>query len=212
MSFSYAMLGPDLRFWSAHMLWSPQMTAYDLAWHKDNHENDHYDPAGRPRHVQFNVCMAYDYSFRAIPGSHRRPMTDVERESVKTLSTDPLPGEVRVECGPGDVIYMNYHMLHRGACEPDYFRRTLHMNVQSMNEPTGGQTSYSFMREPGYLDGVDPALAGLMRKSIEWDDAHPIDRAEARRRMRISHDLRRSTAGAGGRQLNGSVAETTQSD
>ncbi|MFH8566368.1 phytanoyl-CoA dioxygenase family protein [Streptomyces sp. NPDC017988] len=195
MEFSHAVLGPNLRFWAAHLLWSPEFMPYELNWHKDNHEHEHFEPNGKPRHVQFNVCLTDDKSFRAIPGSHRRPLTEVEREAVYARSTGPLPGEVQVECGPGDVIYMNYHMLHRGSCAPDQFRRTLHMNVQSMEEPTGGQTSYSYMRHPGYLDGIDPALAALMRNSIEWDDSHPIDRAEARRRMRVSHDLRRSTAG-----------------
>ncbi|MGW7466974.1 phytanoyl-CoA dioxygenase family protein [Streptomyces xantholiticus] len=196
MAFSHAVLGPDLRFWAAHLLWSPEKTTYQLGWHKDQHENDHYDPTGKSRHVQFNVCLTDDKSFRAVPGSHRRPMTDAEREAVSADSSAALDGEVRVECSAGDVIYMNHHMLHRGSCEPGQVRRTLHMNVQSMDEETGGQTSYSYMREPGYLETVDPALAALMRKAIEWDDNHPIDRAEARRRMRISHDLRRSTAGA----------------
>ncbi|SCE10946.1 Phytanoyl-CoA dioxygenase (PhyH) [Streptomyces sp. SolWspMP-5a-2] len=198
MEFSHAVLGPNLRFWAAHLLWSPERTSYELGWHKDQHDNEQYDPTGRSLHVQFNVCLTEDTSFRAVPGSHRRPLTDAERAAVTTDSSRPLDGEVRVECEAGDVIYMNHHMVHRGSCEPSRFRRTLHMNVQSMEEQTGGQTSYSYMREPGYLESVDPALAALMRKAIEWDDAHPVDRAEARRRMRISHDLRRSTAGAAG--------------
>ncbi|MEU1294739.1 phytanoyl-CoA dioxygenase family protein [Streptomyces sp. NPDC005840] len=198
MEFSHAVLGPNLRFWAAHLLWSPERTSYELGWHKDQHDNEQYDPTGRSLHVQFNVCLTEDTSFRAVPGSHRRPLTDAERAAVTTDSSRPLDGEVRVECEAGDVIYMNHHMVHRGSCEPSRFRRTLHMNVQSMEEQTGGQTSYSYMRELGYLESVDPALAALMRKAIEWDDAHPVDRAEARRRMRISHDLRRSTAGAAG--------------
>jgi ectoine hydroxylase-related dioxygenase (phytanoyl-CoA dioxygenase family) len=196
MEFNHAVLGPNLRFWAAHLLYSPESTAYELAWHKDGYENEHYDPAGRSRHVQFNVCLADDKSFRAIPGSHRRPLTEDELGAAKADSSRPLDGEVQVECEAGDVIYMNFHMLHRGSCVPGHFRRTLHMNVQSMEELTGGQTSYSYMREPGYLDTVDPALAALMRKAIEWDDNHPIDRIEARRRMRVRHDLRRSTSGA----------------
>ncbi|CAM5502581.1 hypothetical protein SXANM310S_03621 [Streptomyces xanthochromogenes] len=196
MAFSHAFLGPNLRFWAAHLLWSPERTSYQLGWHKDQHDNEQYDPTGGSLHVQFNVCLTSDKSFRAIPGSHRRPMTDAERAAVTTDSPAPLDGEVQVECEAGDVIYMNHHMVHRGTCEPGQFRRTLHMNVQSMEEETGGQTSYSYMREPGYLESIDPSLAALMRKAIEWDDSHPVDRAEARRRMRISHDLRRSTAGA----------------
>lgn len=194
----HAILGPRLRFWSAHSLWSPHHVDYELNWHKDNHEHEHYDPDGKPRHVQFNVCLSEDNSFHAIPGSHRRPLTDRERAEIETLGTGRMPGEVVVDCRPGDVIYMNYHMVHRGSCRAGVFRRTLHMNVQSQEEPTGGQTSLTWMRDPEYLDGVEPALAALMRNAIAWDDSHPIGRAEARRRMRVRQDVRRHVAGPSG--------------
>ncbi|MFB6875328.1 phytanoyl-CoA dioxygenase family protein [Streptomyces sp. NPDC001890] len=189
------ILGPNLRFWSAHTLWSPEHVDYELNWHKDNYEHEHFSPDGTPRHVQFNVCLTEDSSFRAVPGSHRRPLTAMEREQIEAFGTGPLPGEVVVHCRPGDVIYMNYHMVHRGSCAARTHRRTLHMNVQSMEEPTGGQTSWTWVREPGYLDGVEPALAVLMRRAIEWDDRHPISRAEARRRMRVRRDIRHQITG-----------------
>ena len=116
MEFPRAVLGDDLRFWAAHTLWSPQLVNYELSWHKDNYENGHYDPSGRSRHVQFNFCLTADDSFRAIPGSHRRPMTDQEHTVVEAHATGPLAGEVIVPCQAGDVLYMNYHMIHRGSC------------------------------------------------------------------------------------------------
>lgn len=195
MALSHRVLGDRLRFWSAHTLWSPQRVAYELNWHKDNHEIDHHHPAGHPRHVQFNVCLTEDHSFRALPGSHRRPVTPQEREVIESYGTGPMPGEVVAHCAPGDVVYMNYHMIHRGSCSPGVHRRTLHMNVQSQDEPTGGQTSYGYMRDPEYLARVEPALAALMRSAIEWDDSHPISRAEARRRMRVRGVVRAHTAG-----------------
>lgn len=193
MAFPELVLGVHLRFWSAHSLWSPDHVDYELNWHKDNHET-HFDPTGATRHVQFNVCLTPDESFLAVPGSHRRPLTEPEQRQFDTFGVDPLPGQIPVGCQAGDVIYMNYHMLHRGSCANGVHRRTLHMNVQSMAEPTGGQVSWGYLREPGYLDRVEPGLATLMRRAIEWDDAHPIDRAEARRRLRVRRDVRNHIA------------------
>ncbi|MGW4790868.1 phytanoyl-CoA dioxygenase family protein [Nonomuraea sp. NPDC004297] len=194
MALPHRVLGSRLRFWSAHTLWSPTRVDYELNWHKDNHETDHYDPAGRPLHVQFNVCLTDDSSFRALPGSHRRPATSQERKVIESFGTGSMPGEVVVHCLPGDVIYMNYHMIHRGSCSATTHRRTLHMNVQAQDEPTGGQTSYGYMRDPEFLAKVEPTLQTLMRNAIEWDDTHPISRAEARRRLRVRQKVRSHTA------------------
>jgi hypothetical protein len=189
------VLGNHLRFWSANSLWSPEQVDYELNWHKDNFEQ-HFDPTGASRHVQFNVCLVPDSSFKVVPGTHRRALTEQEQHQFDNSLIDELPGSVAVDCQAGDVIYMNYHALHRGSCKADVFRRTLHMNVQAMAEQTGGQTSYRYMREPGYLEMLEPGLRELMVNAIAWDDAHPIDRAEARRRLRVSRDVRRQDATA----------------
>lgn len=193
MAFPRFVLGQHLRFWSAHSLWSPQHVDYELNWHKDNYET-HFDPTGATRHVQFNVCLTPDSSFKAVPGTHRRPLTEEEQKAFDDQSTGPLPGAVPVDCGAGDVIYMNYHMLHRGSCSTTAHRRTLHMNVQSMAEQTGGQVTWGYMRDPEYLAAVRPGLRRLMRRAVDWDDSHPVDRAEVRRRMRVRHDVAKHIA------------------
>jgi len=189
LGFVQEVLGPRLRFWTAHALWSPEMVDYELSWHKDNEEHEYYEASGRPTHVQFNVCLTADDAFRVVPGSHRRPLTDAEREEIGRLGSGELPGEVLVPCEAGDVLFFNHHAVHRGSCENGGPRRTLHMNLQAANEPVGGQTSWKFMREPGYLETVHPTLREMMRRTIEWDDAHPISRAEAMRRLRSKRDI-----------------------
>jgi hypothetical protein len=193
MTFPRFVLGNHLRFWSANTLWSPEKVDYELYWHKDNFDT-HFDTTGSARHVQFNICLTPDTSFKIVPGTHRRPLDEDEAYQVKNGLTGPLPSAVSVDCNAGDVIYMNYLAIHRGSCKAGVFRRTLHMVIQSMAEQTGGQTSFTYMREPGYLNGLQPGLRELMTNAIKWDDSHPIDRAEARRRLRISHDVRRHNA------------------
>lgn len=192
----HRILGSDLRFWSAHGLWSPEKVDYELNWHKDNYETDYYLTSGRPTHVQFNVCLTDDSSFRVIPGSHRRPISDSEREAIESKWTGQMPGEVAVRCEPGDVVYFNHHAIHRGTCSAKETRRTLHMRLQRRDEPTGGGTSLGYMREQRFIEMVEPALASLMRSLIEWDDAHPITKPEAIRRLMIRRGIRTHEAGA----------------
>ncbi|MFI9382468.1 phytanoyl-CoA dioxygenase family protein [Kutzneria sp. NPDC052558] len=194
--FAHAVLGDRLRFWTAHALWEPSRVDYELNWHKDNMENDRYHPDGRSSHVQFNVCLTDDDCFRVVPGSHRRPLTDQERAAVDANGTGPLPGEISVRCRPGDVLFMNHHALHRGTGRAGTPRRTLHVNVQAADEPTGGHTSWRYMREPGYLDRMTPVVRELMENTIAWDDAHPLPRTEVMRRMRSSRQIKHHEARA----------------
>lgn len=196
--FLTAVLGDELRFWSAHALWSPVSVDYQLNWHRDYGEHDRWSPDGQPTHVQFNVCLTPESSFRVVPGSHRRALTPAEREQVDAKGAAPLPGETVIECEAGDVLFMNAHALHRGECAAGRLRRTFHFNVQAADEPTGGQTSWQFMRDPGYLDRMSPRVRQMMERTIAWDDAHPLDLAEMRRRMRISRDIKAHVAGRPG--------------
>ncbi|MFB8215783.1 phytanoyl-CoA dioxygenase family protein [Streptomyces anulatus] len=194
MGFVRAVLGERLRFWTAHALWEPASVAYELNWHKDNMETDRYAPDGRSTHVQFNVCLTADPCFRLVPGSHRRPLTGTERAQVEAKGTDPLPGETAVVCEPGDVLFMNHHALHRGSGAPGVLRRTLHVNLQAADEPTGGHTSWRFMRKEGYLRRMSPTVRDLMENTIAWDDAHPLPLSETMRRRRASRDIKKHQA------------------
>ncbi|MFE7741629.1 phytanoyl-CoA dioxygenase family protein [Nocardia sp. NPDC057455] len=198
MGFVRAVLGEQLRFWTAHALWEPTSVDYELNWHKDNMETDRYAPDGRSTHVQFNVCLTADDCFRVVPGSHRRPLTDVERAQVEAHGTDPLPGEVTVRCRPGDVLFMNHHALHRGSGAAGVVRRTLHVNLQAADEPTGGHTSWRFMRQEGYLERMTPVVRELMENTIAWDDAHPLPVSEVVRRRRASRDIKKHEARVAG--------------
>ncbi len=194
MGFVRAVLGERLRFWGGHALWAPRSVPYELNWHRDFGDHDFFRPDGSTTHVQFNVCLLPDACFRVVPGSHRRPLTDAESHQQSTKGMDPLPGEVVAECTAGDVLFMNAHTLHRGSCEVGTPRQTLHLSLQPYDEPTGGQTSWRFMREPGYLESVPPTVRELMRNAIEWDDAHPLSLAESLRRRRASREIRKHHA------------------
>ncbi|WP_405160861.1 phytanoyl-CoA dioxygenase family protein [Nocardia sp. NBC_01499] len=198
MGFVRAVLGEQLRFWTAHALWEPSSVDYELNWHKDNMETDRYAPDGRSTHVQFNVCLTGDDCFRVVPGSHRRPLTGRERTQVDANGIGPLPGELTMRCLPGDVLFMNHHALHRGSGAAGVVRRTLHVNLQAADEPTGGHTSWRYMRQEGYLHRMSTTVRELMANTIAWDDAHPLPVSEVMRRRRASRDIKKHEAGAHG--------------
>ncbi|MDX1934416.1 MAG: hypothetical protein SFU56_17585 [Capsulimonadales bacterium] len=169
-----AILGPEMRFWGGHALWSPERETYDLIWHRDGDDETYFDPSGRTTHVQFNSALGPDDSFRAVAGSHRRPLTEQERAVVRK-GTDPLPGEVVGICEPGDVLLMNAMTLHRGRSLPQAGRRTLHFNLQPKDEPYGGRSTRPWMLAPDFLPKFRPRAQALFQNLIAFDRAHEYE-------------------------------------
>lgn len=203
LEFARAVLGERLRFWGGHALWAPQRTDYRLNWHRDFGDDDVYIKPGEDTHIQFNVCLMPDDCFQAIPGSHLRPLTAEESRQQRTKGIAELPGQVVARCLPGDVLFMNAHTLHRGSCESGTQRQTVHISLQPYDEPTGGHTSWRFMRNEGYLDGLSPTVRELMQNAVDWDDSHPLSLAETRKRLRTSRNIKRH-------QANGSTAADSE--
>ncbi|MBW7453307.1 phytanoyl-CoA dioxygenase family protein, partial [Paenibacillus sepulcri] len=76
-----SILGSDLRVEGLKALWSPERVDYDLFWHRDGLK-EIYSEDGSQKHLQFNTALYRDDSFRLVPGSHRRPLTDAELAQV----------------------------------------------------------------------------------------------------------------------------------
>jgi ectoine hydroxylase-related dioxygenase (phytanoyl-CoA dioxygenase family) len=166
-----SILGTEMRFWGGHALWSPERETYDLIWHRDGNDETYYDPTGHTTHVQFNSALGPDNSFRAVAGSHLRPLTDQERAVIRT-GKDPLPGEVIGFCEPGDVLLMNAMAVHRGMSAPNAGRRTLHFNLQPKSEPQGGNSTRPWMLQPDFLPRFPPRAQALFENLISFDQAN----------------------------------------
>jgi len=169
-----SILGPELRFWSAHAFWSPDKVDYNLYWHRDKGNPTAYMKDRHVDHVQYNLALTRDYCFRVIPGSHKRPLTDQEMDAVLEESTGPLPGEIIVKCEVGDILLTHALTLHRGACKVGDERKTLQYVLQPKNETYGGQMSIKrkWMREESFLNRLNPSAYQLINNLIEWDNAN----------------------------------------
>lgn len=182
------IMGEKVRFWAAHALWSPERVDYDLNWHRDFGDDDRYDAEGGSTHIYLNVCLVEESCFRVVPGSNRRPLTALEKAEQDAMGFAPLPGELSVDCRAGDVLLMNGHSFHRGACPAGRTRRCLHIAVQPQDEPTGGHGSWKYIRQDGFLDTMPPAVRELMENLITWEDTNPLDLVQRVRRLRISKE------------------------
>ncbi|EEA24428.1 hypothetical protein EYB25_004439 [Talaromyces marneffei] len=126
-----------------NLLVAPEQKEFELRWHRDDipptvtPEEElrllkSKSPQGRQSHAQYNLALCPDTSLIVIPGSHRRIRTETERNA------DPyeayLPGQVMVKLEPGDAVFYDSNILHRGVYKPkpeggEETRLTLHGSV-----------------------------------------------------------------------------------
>ena len=159
-----ALLGPAPRAWGIKLLWTPTVMPYNLGWHRDQMPPDLYDyvhlkPSAND-HVQFNAALQDDRCFLVVPGTHRRALTPGEWQAVLVQRTKELPGQVEATLGPGDVLYMDAHALHRGRSSTTDDRLTLHYSAQAQwvpLQPWGQPAHFAWLTAPAFLDQLSPA-------------------------------------------------------
>lgn len=116
---------------------------FELCWHRDDVRPDvgaedeerlleEKSPGGRQLHAQYNIALFEDASLIVVPGSHRRVRTERERNAAPYEAD--LPGQLLVELLPGDAVFYDSNMLHRGVYKgidtsDELGRMTLHGSV-----------------------------------------------------------------------------------
>jgi hypothetical protein len=106
---------------------------FELTWHRDDipataTAEEEMERLGKPAwHAQWNLALYEDSSLIVLPKSHLRARTDEERNA------DPLeknmPGQIFVKQQPGDIVFYNNNIFHRGSYKCDKERMTLHGSV-----------------------------------------------------------------------------------
>ncbi|GAM35095.1 hypothetical protein EIK77_005018 [Talaromyces pinophilus] len=123
-----------------NLLVAPENIPFELRWHRDDISESvtpeqelqllqQKSPEGKQSHAQYNLSLCPDASLIVVPGSHRRVRTDIER------AADPyeaaLPNQLIVRLEPGDAVFYDSNILHRGIYQPkveggEEIRLTLH--------------------------------------------------------------------------------------
>ncbi|PYH90269.1 hypothetical protein BO71DRAFT_402369 [Aspergillus ellipticus CBS 707.79] len=107
-----------------NLLVAPETKDFELRWHRDDIQEtvsadeelrllQERSPLGKQSHAQYNLALCPDASLIVIPGSHRRVRTEVERNAAPY--EPELPGQLVVELQPGDAVFYDSNILHRGV-------------------------------------------------------------------------------------------------
>ena len=106
---------------------------FELRWHRDDilptaTAEEEMERLGHEAwHTQWNLPLYEDESLVVIPGSHKRPRTTIERNADPFAKE--LPGMLVVKMNPGDIVFYDNNILHRGVYSKDKERMTLHGSV-----------------------------------------------------------------------------------
>ncbi|KAK3081019.1 hypothetical protein LTS18_010979 [Coniosporium uncinatum] len=111
---------------------------FELRWHRDDiqptataaeEEAVLSEPVW---HAQWNLALFEDKSLVVVPGSHKRARTNAEREAD---AYEPnMPGQRVVYLQPGDLMFYNNNILHRGIYDSTAERMTLHGTMGRVGE------------------------------------------------------------------------------
>lgn len=107
-----------------NLLVAPETKDFELRWHRDDipetataeeelQQLAAKSPGGRQSHAQYNLALCPDASLIVVPGSHRRARTDIERNAAPYEPS--LPNQLVVELQPGDAVFYDSNILHRGV-------------------------------------------------------------------------------------------------
>ena len=106
---------------------------FALRWHRDDippevSAEEELERLKEPMmHAQWNLALYDDSSLVVVPGSHKRARTDMERNADPY--EDDMPGQKIVRMGPGDIMFYNNNILHRGVYDSTVERMTLHGTI-----------------------------------------------------------------------------------
>ncbi|KAI5919635.1 phytanoyl-dioxygenase family protein [Camillea tinctor] len=107
---------------------------FRLSWHRDDVPAE-AGPEEEARrlgqstywHTQWNLALYADASLVVVPGSHARVRTPAERAAGPDAGD--MPGQVVVELQPGDAVFYDNNILHRGVYSAGVERMSLHGSV-----------------------------------------------------------------------------------
>ncbi|GKZ17942.1 hypothetical protein AbraIFM66951_007818 [Aspergillus brasiliensis] len=132
-----------------NLLVAPETKDFELRWHRDDIPEtatpeeelkmlQDKSPNGKQSHAQYNLALCADSSLIVIPGSHRRVRTETERNAAPY--EPELPGQLVVELQPGDAVFYDSNILHRGVYRAkeeggEETRLTLHGSL-GLNAPS----------------------------------------------------------------------------
>ncbi|KAI0187569.1 phytanoyl-CoA dioxygenase [Xylaria flabelliformis] len=156
-----------------NMLVRPE-SDFDLEWHRDDvprtaTEEEEAAKLGITSRIgdderywstQWNLSLYPDDSLIVVPGSHVRVRTPQERAASPREPN--MPGQLVVHLDPGDVVFYDNNILHRGVYSADKERMSLHGTV---GHAAGGRFRATNVLQHGIGKWVDQCDFSALAKS-----------------------------------------------
>ncbi|KAB8233806.1 hypothetical protein ETB97_012256 [Aspergillus alliaceus] len=146
-----------------NLLVAPETKDFELRWHRDDIPEtvgpeeelrllESKSPQGKQSHAQYNLALCPDASLIVVPGSHRRVRTEAERKAGPYEAE--LPGQLVVELQPGDAVFYDSNILHRGiyrgkAEGGEETRLTLHGSIGLKGDEADGKVRATAVLQHG---------------------------------------------------------------
>lgn len=169
-----ALVPGDLRHSLFGMLTSGANQPYCQKWHRDLVKPGTSDETSiLQRHketfVQFNAPLTpSDRFLQIVPGSHLRASTTQEI-AVSQNQDGNMPGIHIVELEPGDIVYYNANLWHRGWNPTGQTRLTFHCAFWNANFPVMehefGQREQ--LTQKGHLEQLPPTTKRYIENYLE---------------------------------------------
>ncbi len=160
---------------------------YLQAWHRDLGKPG--DPGEveilrrfHGQSVQFNApLLPGDRFLNIVPATHLSASTPAQIQAAAAREQARMPGGLEVEVEPGDIVYYNANLWHRGWNPAGELRWTLHCAFWKATYPVmkheHGQRQA--LLTPGHLDRMPPVTRSYIQRYLDrYPEGEPTSALE----------------------------------
>ena len=177
-----ALIDAPVRHSLFGMLASGGDQPYEQAWHRDlgkpgdPDELDYYQRL-EGNSVQFNApLLPGDRFLNIVPASHLRVSTAAEIEAAAAGTEADMPNAMVVELEPGDIVYYNANLWHRGWNPEGINRWSMHCAFWRADRPVmqheHGQREFMFT--DGHLEQMPEKTRQYIQRYLDNYPEEPM--------------------------------------
>jgi hypothetical protein len=173
------MFGNEVYFHNTQLFFNPFENKRLPYWHRDlqySPINDAAQASAQPNLVSLHVRipLVKEAGLELIPGTHKRWDTELESnvrfERNGHENSEDLPGAVRIELSPGDILIFDAQMIHRGHYHLNKTRKALDLCVGKAHPFTARYLDESVLPSEREIDAIPNSLWYQRARSVAADN------------------------------------------
>ena len=155
---------------------------YQQAWHRDlgrpgDDDEETFYHRHHGKYVQFNApLLPGDRFLHIVPASHLRASTVQEIEAAAAGEEADMPDALVVELEPGDIVYYDANLWHRGWNPAGVNRWSMHCAFWRADCPvmTHEINQRDALLSVGHLDRIPPIAREYVQRYLDNIPAEPL--------------------------------------